>query len=127
MSGMSKLCKAVIALLAVASIGVAAPQAASARGGFGGHGGFGGGGFHGGGFHGGGWGGYHGFHRGYGFAPGLALGLGLYAPYYYGGYPYYDYPYAGHDEDYYGGDCLIVHRRVHTRYGWRYRTVHVCE
>ena len=54
---MSKLRKAMIASVTIASIGAFAPQAASARGGFGGHGGFGGGGFHGGvgGFHGGGW------------------------------------------------------------------------
>ena len=121
---MSKLRNAMIAMAAVASIGIAAPQAASAHG-FGHGGGFHGGGF--GGFHGGGWGG---FHHGYGFGPGFAvgtvLGLGLYAPYYYG-YPDYDYPYAGYDEGYYGGDCMIVHHRVHTRHGWRYRIVHVCE
>jgi hypothetical protein len=125
---MSQLRKAMIALLTIASIGVVAPQAASARGGFGGHS-FGGGAFHGGygGYHGGGFhgGGYHGFHHGYGFAPGFALGFGLYAPYY--GYPYYGDPYVGYDEGYYGGDCMIIHHRVHTRHGWRYRTEQVCE
>jgi hypothetical protein len=142
----SKLRTAMIALAAVASIGIVVPQAASARGGGfgGGHGGFGGGGFHGGfgGFHGGAFhgGGFHGgwggFHRGYGFGPGLAagaaLGWGLYGPYGYGGYyPYYDYddyPAAGYyDDGNYGGGCMIIHRRVHTRHGWSYRIVHVCE
>ncbi len=56
----------------------------------------------------------------------MGLGLGLYAPYYYD-YPYYDYPYVGYDEGYSSGECLIIHRRVHTRHGWRYRIVHDCE
>jgi hypothetical protein len=123
---MSKLQKAMIALTAAAAIGVIAPQAASAHGaGHGGGGGFhgGGGGFHGGfgGFHGGGgWGSYRGFRHGYGFGPGFGLG----AYYYDGGYPYYDYPY---EDSYYPGQCMIIHHRVHTRHGWRYRIIHICE
>jgi hypothetical protein len=101
--------KTMIALLAAASVGVLALEAASARGGF--HGG----GFHGGGFH-------HGFGFGPGFALGAGIGLGLYAPYDYGGY----YPgyYYGYDENV---GCYLERRRVHTRSGWRLRTVEVCE
>jgi hypothetical protein len=105
--------KAVIALLAVAAVGLLSPSVASARGGFGGHG-FGG--FHGGGFHGGG------FH-GRGLAFGAGLGFGLYAPYAYSyGYPY---GYSDYDDD--EGGCYVVQRRVHTRYGWRLRSVEVCD
>jgi hypothetical protein len=148
--------KMMIALMATVALGVFAPGSASARGGGfgGGHGGFGGGGFHGGGFggfhgggfHGGGFGGWHGgvagFHGGGphfvgGFHPGFhrhffIAGAG-YVPYgYYDDtYPYYDYP----DQVYYddgGGyveqsSCTLVHHRVHTRHGWRYRTVQVCQ
>lgn len=116
--------KMITALLAAASIAMFAPDAASARGGgMGGHfgGGMGGGmhmgggphfggGFHGGGFHGGG------FHHRFG-----GIGLGFYGPYYdgdyYDGYPSYE------------GDsgCYLVRRRLHTRHGWRLRTVEVCE
>jgi hypothetical protein len=122
-------------------------------GGFGG-GGFRGGGFGGGGFRsaaigGGGFrsaaigsGGFrsgafttHGF-RGAGFPQGFrhhgqrfafgafALGVGYPYAYYDDYYPYYDYAY---DDAYYGyGGCYLVHRRVHTRYGWRIRPVQVC-
>ncbi|MBR0899674.1 hypothetical protein JQ616_32385 [Bradyrhizobium tropiciagri] len=93
-----------ILVVAVASIGMLAANAASARG-F-----HGGGGFHGGFYRGG-------FYRGYGwgFGPGFYFGPG-----YYGGYPYYGYPYDG-------GGCYLVRRRVHTRYGWRIRTLRVCD
>ena len=93
---------------------------AQARGGGGRGGGFGGGfrgggfggGFRGGGFRGGGFrgGGFRG--RGFrGAGLGFGLGLGLAAPYYYGGYPY---GYGG----YYGDGCYAA-RRVWTPYGWR--------
>jgi len=118
-------------------------------GGVGGFHGGGFGGFHGtgvGGFHGGGVGGWHGgvagFHGGGGphfvggFHPGFhrrffIAGAG-YVPYGYDDYYLYnDYP----DQVYYddgGGyveqnSCMIVHHRVHTRHGWRYRTVQVCQ
>ena len=74
-----------------------------------------------GGFHHGGFGGFHHHH---GFGPGFAFGYGL-------GYPYYDYDgyYGGYayDDGDYGANCYIVHHRVHTRYGWRYRSEQVCE
>jgi hypothetical protein len=117
-------------------------------------GGFGGGGFHGGGgfggFHGGGVAAFHGapmggvaaFHGGPhfvgGFHPGFHPGFrrhffiagGGYVPYGYDDY-YADYGYP--DQVYYdGGDveensCALVRQRVHTPYGWRYRTVQVCQ
>jgi hypothetical protein len=123
-------------------------------GGFGG-GGFHGGGFGGGGWHGGGVAAFHGapmggvaaFHGGShfvgGFHPGFHPGFrrhffiagGGYVPYgYYDDDYYSDYGYP--DQVYYddgGGyaaeqsSCMIVHRRVHTPYGWRYRTVQVCQ
>jgi hypothetical protein len=100
-------------LAAVAMAAFFVPGEASARGGFGGgfHGGFHGGGFHGGGFH----------HHGFGFGPGFAIGFGLGAPYGYYGYP----PYDVYDDGYDGG-CYLVRRRVLTHYGWRRRTVQVC-
>ena len=103
--------KTMIALLVVAAVGLVSPTVASARGGHGFHGGFHGGGFH------------HGFYgRGFGW------GLGFGAPYAYGwGYPYgYGYPYAygGYADD---GGCYLVRRRIHTRHGWRWRRVEVCE
>src|SRR5580704_17712453 len=104
--------KTVIALLALASFGLLSPDVASARGGFGG-GGVGG-------FHGGGFGGFH--HHGLGPGFGVGLGLGFYAPYYYGDY-YPDYGYEEGDE----GQCYLVRRRVHTRHGWRLRSVQVCQ
>jgi hypothetical protein len=103
-----------IALAAALSVGLVMPGAASAHGG--GHGG----GFHGGGFH-GGFGGFH--HHGFGPGFGFGFGLGL-APYpYYGDYyPYYGDPYyQGYD-----GGCYLVRRHVHTRHGWRLRTIQVC-
>jgi hypothetical protein len=117
--------KTVLALMAVAGVPLAAPTAASARGGFGG---FHGGGFHGGGFHGGGW-------RRAGFgALGFGVGLGLAAPYAYGGYygpgygyGYgYPYSYAGYGGYYDEGGCYLVNRRIWTSYGWRLRRVEVC-
>jgi len=126
-------------------------------GGFGGGGfhggGFGGGGFHGGGgfggfhggvaaFHGAPMGGVGAFHGGPhfvgGFHPGFHPGFrrhsfiagGGYVPYGYDDY-YADYGYP--DQVYYdGGDveensCALVRQRVHTPYGWRYRTVQVCQ
>jgi len=83
-------------------------------GGFGG-GGFRGGGFRGGGFRGGGWrgGGFRGAGLGFG------LGLGLAAPYYYGGYPY---GYSSYSDP----GCYVVRRRVWTPYGWGIRRVTVC-
>jgi hypothetical protein len=121
--------KLTIALAAATAVALLVPDAASARGGFGG-GGFHGGGFHGGfgGFHGGGFNGFHGggFHH-HGFGPGFAfgVGLGLAAPYGYYGYPDYGSSYV--DDDYYGGECYLVRRRVMTRYGWRLRTVQICQ
>jgi hypothetical protein len=59
---------------------------------------------------------HHGFHRrvffaGVGFAP------------YYDDYPYYDDTY--YDSGY--GGCYLARQRVHTAYGWRLRTVQVCQ
>ncbi|HEY4204774.1 MAG TPA: hypothetical protein VGM35_07130 [Xanthobacteraceae bacterium] len=117
--------KFVIGLAAVVALGLATATDASARGGFGG--GFHGGGFamsgrgmsgrgmggarfavmHGGGFH----GGFHRhFHR---FSP-FFVGLGV--PYY-----YVDYYNAGYSYD----DCYRL-RHVHTRYGWRWRSINIC-
>jgi len=103
--------KTIIALFAVAAVGLVAPTEASAWG-------RGGGGFHRGGFHGGGFGGF-----------GVGLGLGLVAPYAFGGYGYpygyggYPYGYSSYNE--YGG-CYLVRQRVWTPYGWRLRRVQVC-
>lgn len=128
--------KTIIALLALASVGLLSPDVALAAhggggGGGGGHGGgfgggggghmggFGGGGHMGGfgGGHGGGFGGHGGgFHGGFhhgGFGPGIG----------YGGY--YDDPYYGYEEGE-EGQCYLVRRRVHTRHGWRHRTVQIC-
>ena len=99
-------------LIAAAIAAVFVSTDASARGGFNG-GGFHGG-FHGGGFH----------HHGFGFAPGLAVGFGLGAPFGYYGYRSYD-PYYAYDDGY-AGDCYLVRRRVLTHYGWRRQTVRVC-
>ena len=143
--------KIMIALMATVALGVLAPDAASARGGGGGgghgggfHGGGGFGGFHGGvaAFHGAPMGGVAAFHGGPhfvgGFHPGFHPGFrrhffiagGGYVPYGYDDY-YADYGYP--DQVYYdGGDveensCALVRQRVHTPYGWRYRTVQVCQ
>ncbi len=79
-------------------------------------------GFRGGDFH-------HGFRHGRGFgvgAFGVGLGLGLYGPGYYD--DYYGYPDYGYYDAYYGdGGCYLVHRRVLTPYGWRFRRVQVCD
>lgn len=117
--------KTIVALIAVAALSLVAPTEASA---FGRGGGFHGGGFHGGygGWHGGGWrGGWGG--PGWG-AVGIGLGLGLAAPFYYGGYgyPYYGYPYDYGSYDGYGG-CYLVRQRVMTSHGWRVRRVEVCD
>ena len=131
--------KMMIALMATVALGLIVPGAASARGG---GGGFHGGGF--GGFHGGGFGGFHGggFHGGPHFAGGFHHGFGRhvfiagggYVPYgYYDDGYYSDYGYP--DQVYYDdgggyveeGSCIIVHHRVHTRHGWRYRTVQDCQ
>jgi hypothetical protein len=110
--------KTIIALFALAAIGFVQPTAALARGG-GGHGGGGGGHGGGGGFHGGFAGGFHGggFHGGFHRRAFVGLGFG----------PYYDgyYPYAYNDY-YDDGGCYIVRRRVHTRYGWRIRSIQLC-
>jgi hypothetical protein len=141
--------KTITALLAAASMAMFAPDAASAAGhgggGMGGgHGGGGMGGGHGGGgmgagahFSGGmGGGGPH-FSGGMGGGPHLGggphfgggsfhhhrfggIGFGFYGPYY-GDY----YPYQGYYEG--DSDCYLVRRRVHTRHGWRLRTVEVCQ
>jgi hypothetical protein len=89
---------------------MAANAFAPRAGTLGGHG-FEGHGFRGGEFH-------HGF-RGRGFA------LGAFGPY---GYDdYYDYPdYAYGDSYYDNGSCYVVHRRVHTKAGWRLEPVQVC-
>jgi hypothetical protein len=120
---MARLCKTVIALLAVASVGLAAPTMALARGG-GGGGGHGGGAFRGGtAFHDGGFRGDEsgrGFDRGRGFGHdrdfGRRFGFGF------GGYyPYDNYAY---DDSYYDdGNCYVVQQRVHTTHGWRLQPV----
>jgi hypothetical protein len=102
---------ALLGLFAAAALSLLSPTTASAHG-------FGGGfhGFHGGGFHGGG------FHHGFG-GFGLGLGLGLAAAPL--GYGYgYGYPssYA-----YYDGGCYLAPRRVWTPWGWRFRSVEVCD
>jgi hypothetical protein len=78
-----------------------------------------------------------GFHPGFhpGFRRHFFIAGGGYVPYgYYDDGYYSDYGYP--DQVYYddgGGyveqpnSCLIVHHRVHTRYGWRYRTSQVCQ
>ena len=145
-------CLAAAALIALAPHSA---LARGGFGGFGGHGGFGG--FHGGGgWHGGGIAAFHGApmgggvafrqaavvgapHMVGGFHPGFHPGFRRHAfiagavyaaPYgYYDGYdPYYAYP----DQVYYDGGyvepgCTVTRERVLTRYGWRYRTVQVCE
>jgi hypothetical protein len=113
---MVMLRKMIIALFAIGSIGMLMPDSASARGGGGvGHGG---GAAH----FGGGFGGPHpggGFHgRGFGLG---GPGYGFYGP-----YGYYDDPSYG--DDYYAdGGCYLVRQRIHTRHGWRLRTVEVCD
>lgn len=143
--------KIMIGLATVVALSAYAPMDAAARGGHGG----GGGGFHsGGGFHGGGgfrgagtlhgggtFGGggrfamsrvgmggarfagissghfrgnfVHRRHHFRHFAP-FAIGFGV--PYLYDDYYYSNYPYD---------DCYRL-RRVHTRYGWRWRQIYVC-
>jgi hypothetical protein len=102
----------IIAVATVAALGIGATDASAA---WHGHGG----GWHGGGWHGGGYrGGYYGGGWGWGIGPGLLAGAliggALASPYYYGYGPYY-----------YGGCYRNVH--VHTRYGWHWRRVWVCE
>ena len=109
--------KSLLGLFAAVVLSILSPTAASAFGG-----GFHGGGFHGGGFHGGG---FHGggFHHGFGgVGLGLGLGLGLAAaPLAYGyGYGYPSYAY-------YDGGCYLAPRRVWTPWGWRFRSVEVCD
>jgi hypothetical protein len=73
-----------------------------------------------------------GFHPGFhpGFRRHFFIAGGGYVPYGYDDY-YADYGYP--DQVYYdGGDveensCALVRQRVHTPYGWRYRTVQVCQ
>ena|SRR5579872_2945308 len=100
--------KTIVALMAAASLGVLSTDAALA---WGGHGRFHGGGFH----------------HGFGFLP--AFGVSYGAPYYYGGdYPPYFggyYPYYA-DGGYYGDACHFVRHRVHTGYGWQWRSIRVC-
>lgn len=144
--------KILSAILAFSLIAVLSPAAASARGGFGGRGLHGGGGFHGGfggggfrgrgvvggsGWRGAGWRGDDLGWRGatYG-ALGVGLGLGLAGVSY--GSPYGDeddYPYGyGEYAVYgpwvyrtnYGSGCYLARSRVWTPYGWRLRTVQVC-
>ncbi|MBI3699641.1 MAG: hypothetical protein HY242_04255 [Afipia sp.] len=88
------------------------------------------------------WGGRPHWRRGFGYG-GVALGLAA-APYYYNNYynNYYDYPsydtyvYTdGYDPYADNGGYYVteqpdpgcyVRRRVHTRYGWRWRRLNVC-
>lgn len=103
--------KMLFAVVTAVSVAALAPHEATAagHGSFGGHGGFGAHGGFGGGFP----------HRFHGFGPGFGVGFGF-------GYPYYGYyPYYYDYED--DGGCYVVRRRVHTRHGWRYRPVSVCE
>ena len=73
--------------------------------------------------------GYRSYPYGYGYYP-----YGYYRPYRsYGYYNDYDYGYPyyanyGYDDgDYYGdGGCYIAQQRVLTPYGWRLRSVQVC-
>jgi hypothetical protein len=73
-----------------------------------------------------------GFHPGFhpGFSRHFFIAGGGYVPYGYDDY-YADYGYP--DQVYYdGGDveensCALVRQRVHTPYGWRNRTVQVCQ
>jgi hypothetical protein len=60
------------------------------------------------------------FHHGFHHRRVFFVGGGPYA--YYDDYPYY------YDNGYYADDggCYIVRQRVHTRYGWRLRSVQVC-
>jgi hypothetical protein len=150
-----KMMIGLMAAVALGVLAPDAASARGGGGGGGGHGGFGGGGgFHGGGFggfHGGGVAAFHGapmggvaaFHGGPhfvgGFHPGFHPGFhrhffiagGGYVPYYDDTYSDYGYP----DQVYYddgGGyveqnSCMIVHHRVHTRQGWRYHAVQVCQ
>ena len=106
---------AMIALIAMASLIFLPSNAASARGGgmYGGGMHMGGGGMHFGGGHVGG-GHFGGFHHHFG-------GIGFYP------FPVYDYYPYEESYPYYGGDCYLVRQRVHTRHGWRLRTVQVCD
>ena len=59
------------------------------------------------------------------FGKSQSLAGGFFGPGYYD--DYWDYPdYAYNDYYYDNGGCYIVHRRVHTPYGWRIRPVEVC-
>jgi hypothetical protein len=151
-----KMMIALMATVALGVLAPDAASARGGGFGGGGHGGFGGGGLHGGGFagfHGGGFGGSHGgvaafhgapimggvaafhggphvvgdFHRGF-HRHFFIAGAG-YVPYGYYDDSYSDYP----DQVYYDdgnveeSSCMAVRHRVHTRHGWRYRTVQVCQ
>ena len=69
-----------------------------------------------------------GFHHGFHHRRIFIAGAGFVGPYYDDYYPYSDYP----DQVYYDdgnveSSCSLVRHRVHTRHGWRYRTVQVCQ
>ena len=61
----------------------------------------------------------HGFRDRDGFVVGGFFGPGFYDD-------YWDYPDYAYNDYYYDDGCYIVHRRVHTPYGWRIRPVQVC-
>jgi len=104
-----------LAIAGVAALVIALGSAASANAAGGDHGG--GGHFAGGGGH---WGGGH--WRGY-----RGWGVGVAAPYYWGGYGYYG-PYAYQSYAYdYGPECYIRRRVVFDRFGHRHiQRVRVC-
>ncbi|HEX2365492.1 MAG TPA: hypothetical protein VHJ00_10770 [Bradyrhizobium sp.] len=52
---------------------------------------------------------------------------GFVGPYYDDYYPYYDTPDQIYYDDGADASCALVRQRVHTRHGWRYRTVQVCQ
>jgi len=110
-----KLTVAAVTATVLALGSMSGAQAAGHGGGHGG-GGYGGGGHGGGGHWGGGhWGGYRGW------------GVGVAAPYYWGGYGYYG-PYAYEPYAYdYGPECYIRRRVVFDRFGYRHiQRVRVC-
>jgi hypothetical protein len=69
--------------------------------------------------------GHDGFHHGFHHRGGGGFFVGGFVGPYYDGY--WDYPDYAYDDTYYDdGGCYVVHRRVHTPYGWRIRPIQVC-
>ncbi|RZN21462.1 hypothetical protein [Bradyrhizobium sp. Leo121] len=70
-----------------------------------------------------------GYRRGFPFAAaavGVGLGYGLYGDWPYNSYDYGDPYYGYYDNSGYGG-CYVAQQRVLTSYGWRIRSVDVCD